>query len=64
MMNFVIDTNLFYFSGRMKEREDLNIENINYKRWKKYGEETFLISYLDSIYMDFDSSHNKFEIKM
>ena len=64
MMNFVIDTNLFYFSGRMKEKEDLNIENINYKRWKKYGEETFLISYLDSIYMDFDSSHNKFEIKM
>ncbi|MEG0250958.1 MAG: metallophosphoesterase [Peptostreptococcus sp.] len=64
MMDFMIDTNLYYFSGRMGEREDLNKDNTNYKKWKKYCEDTFLMSYLNSIYEDSSRSHNKLEISM
>lgn len=64
MMNFMIDTNLYYFSGRMGERPELNKENINYKKWKKYCGDTFLMSYLNSIYEDESRTHNELEINM
>ena len=63
MMNFMVDTSIAYFSGRMLEHPELNIKSDGYRFWQKYCDKTFLASYLESIYSEDPKDHNKFDIR-
>lgn len=63
MMNFMVDTSIAYFSGRMLEHPELNIKSDGYRLWQKYCDKTFLASYLESIYSEEPKDHNKFDIR-
>lgn len=41
MMNFMVDTSIAYFSGRMLEHPELNIKSDGYRFWQKYCDKTF-----------------------
>lgn len=63
MMNFMVDTSIVYFSGRMVEHLELNVKSDAYKLWQKYCDKTFLASYLESIYSEEPRNHNKLDIR-
>lgn len=62
MMDFMVDTNIHYFSGSLDKRPDLSLDNPAYKLWMDHCERTFTGSYLNSIYTDTISDHNRLEI--
>ena len=63
MTNFIVDTNVNYFTGRMIEHPELNINSDAYNLCQKYCEKTFLGAYLNSIYTEKPRNHNKLEIR-
>ena len=62
MLDFMLKTNLAYFSGTIDRYDELSSENPIYQKWKKYCENTFLMSFINSIYMDNAKYHNSFRI--
>ena len=62
MMDFMVDTNIHYFSGSLDKRPDLCLDNPAYKLWMDQCERTFTGSYLNSIYTDTIGDHNMLEI--
>lgn len=63
MLDFMINTNLEYFSGTMSRNMDLTIEHEGYKLWQKYCEKTFMATYLNSIYTEKSNDYSKLVIK-
>lgn len=61
LLDFIVYTNLSYFSGTMDDR--YSVDSDEYKLWmEKAPKETFSL-YLDSVYTDRSKNHNEFMIE-